>query len=210
MFGKKRPYNRSEVMARAEAARGKGNRKKAIAEFRKILAEDPNDLAVHQKLAPILAQAGLLEDARKSFNAAAEGHLKQGFADRAIAVYAHATTFFPRDEKLWNELARLHRERSRKADAVKVYVSAHQHFRGKKQREVAVRLLRSALEIEPLHVDATVNLARLLKQEGQKEDARRLLDSAAAQLRGAGLKQIRKAQFGLSKSPAALWRWMRT
>lgn len=118
--------------------------------------------------------------------------------------------FFPRDEKLWNELARLHRERARKAEAVKVYVSAQQHFRGKKHREVAVRLLRSALEIEPLHVDATVKLAKLLKQDGQKDDARRLLESAAAQVRGNGLKQIRKAQFGLTKSPAALWRWVRT
>ena len=121
MFGKKRPYNRSEVMARAEAARARGRKKKAISEFRKILAEDPADLTVHQKLAPLLAQTGLMEDARKSFNAAAEGHLKQGFADRAIAVYAHAVTFFPRDEKLWNELARLHRERARKADRKKAY-----------------------------------------------------------------------------------------
>lgn len=210
MFGKKKPYNRSEVLARAEAARARGRRKKAIAEYQKILAEDPADVAVHQKVAPLLAQAGEVEAARKSFNAAAEGHLKQGFADRAIAVYTQAASFFPTDEHLWNEAARLHRERARKADAVRIYFNAHVHFRGRKQREVAVRFLRSALELEPLHLDSTVKLAQLLKQDGQKEDARRLLEAAAAQVRGKGLKRIRKAQFGLSPTPAALWRWMRS
>ncbi len=209
MFGKPRPYSRTETLDRAEKARAKGKRKKAIAEYRKVLAQDPADTVVHQKLAPLLAQIGEREAALKSFLAAAEGHLKSGFADRAISVYAQATTFFPGNESLWNELARLHRERSRRADAVKVYVEAHRHFRAPQQREKAINFLRNALELEPIHVDASVHLARLLKQGGQQVDARRMLDQLANQVRGPALKRVRKAQFGIAPNPSTLWRWMR-
>jgi len=209
MFGKPRPYNRSETLERAEKARAKGKRKKAIAEYRKVLAQDPADATVHHKIAPLLAQTGHREAALKSFQAAAEGHLKQGFADRAISVYSQATAFFPANEALWNELARLHRERSRKADAVRVYLEAHRHFRTSGQRPKAIGFLRSALELEPIHVDASVSLARLLKKDGKNEDARRVLDQLASQVRGPALKRVRKAQFGIAPGPSTLFRWMR-
>lgn len=209
MFGKPRPYNRSETLERAEKARAKGNRKKAITEYRKVLANDPADMAVHQKLAPLLAQTGERDAALKSFVAAAEGQLKQGFAERALAVYSQAASFFPKQERLWHELARLHRERSRRADAVKVYLDAHRHFRAARERATAIAFLRSALELEPLHLDASVQLAKLLKKNGEAADARGVLEALSRQIRGPALKRVRKAQFGLSPTPAALWRWLR-
>jgi tetratricopeptide (TPR) repeat protein len=209
MFGRSRPYNRSETLDRAERARAKGRRKQAIAEYRKVLAQDPADLAVHQKIAPLLAQTGQRADALKSFDAAAQAHLKQGFTDRAISVYAQAAAFFPKEERLWNELGRLHRERARRADAVKVYVEAHRHFRAKSEREKAIAFLRSALEIDPVHIDASLLLAKLLKASGKKQDAAQLLERLAKQVFGKALKRIRNAQFWLSPTPAALWRWMR-
>lgn len=210
MFGRKRPYDRSETLARADGARAKGRKRKAISEYRKILEQDPKDFAVHQRIAPLLAQAGEADDARKSFAAAAAGHLEQGFADRAIAVHTQAVAFFPTDEALWNEVARLHRERARKADAVKVYLQAHQHFRDKPLRPHAIAFLRAALELEPLHLEALVALARLLKQAGQKAEALRVLAEASTQVRGPGLKRLRKAEWQVSRSLRSLWSWLRT
>ena len=53
LFGKPK-YDRSESMSRAAKAEGRGKRKKAIAEYRKVLAKEPENPAILVKLATLL------------------------------------------------------------------------------------------------------------------------------------------------------------
>jgi len=209
MFGRKVPLSRSELVQRGDRARAKGRRRKAISEYRKALALEPGDASIHAKIAPLLAARGDKAEALKSFQAAAEGQIKAGFVDRAIALYVQAVSLFPKEDVLWREVARLHLERARRADAVRIYVQAHRHFRGKKDRDTGIAFLRRAVELDPLHIQGTIALAKLLKKSGRKAEGHQLLAQLAAQLRGPALKKVRRAQFGLSPTPAALWRWMR-
>ncbi len=209
MFGRKVPLSRSELVQRGDRARAKGRRRKAIAEYHKALALDPTDASIHAKIAPLLAARGEKAEALKSFQAAAEGQIKAGFVDRAIALYVQAVSLFPKEDVIWREIARLHLERSRRADAVRVYVEAHRHFRGKKDRDTGIAFLCRAVELDPLHVEGTIALAKLFKKSHRKDEAHQVLAQLATQIHGPALKKVRRAQFGLSPTPAALWRWMR-
>ncbi|MGQ0503957.1 MAG: tetratricopeptide repeat protein [Myxococcaceae bacterium] len=210
MFFSKKPYDRSHVLAAAEKARGKGKKNKAINEYRKILAQDPNDAAIHGKIAPLLAQTEQLTDAWKSFVIAAQAHIDKGFVEKGIAVYHQAAVYFPRSSELWENIAKLHFKLGHKADSVKTLVKGQRFFqRFKQDWPQAIRLLRQAVSLDPINVPATVELSSLLRKSGEKKEALALIDELLPKVGGAGKKQLLAARFRTAPGFSAFWRWLR-
>src|SRR5207237_7981102 len=87
VFWRKKTYDRTAVLDAADKARGRGSIRKAISGYSKILQQDPNDHLVPARVAPLFAKVRRWQESRKSFDAAAAGYLKQGFADKAIALW---------------------------------------------------------------------------------------------------------------------------
>jgi tetratricopeptide (TPR) repeat protein len=209
-FWRKKPYDRTQILASADRARAQGRLKKAIQGYRKVLEVDPSDHVVHGKLAPLLARKRRRGEALASFELAAQGQLKAGFSDRALAVYVHATSFFPEEPALWEEIARLEQIRGRRADAVRALIEGGGHLaRNAQLRPIGVRLLKGALDIEPWHPEATMALARLLTQEKEREEALALLEDLAQRARGAARRRALGAVFRLAPTPGSAWRWLR-
>jgi tetratricopeptide (TPR) repeat protein len=206
---RKKPYSRTETLAAADRARAKGRRKKAIAGYRRVLAEDPNDTTVHGKLAPLLAQTRSRGDALASFRKATDGHLRAGFTDRGLAVLSQAVAFFPEETGLWEEIGDLHVRRGRRADAVGALVQGGVRLAKARRRPAAIRILRRALDLEPWQPDAALALARVLGAAREKEEALALLDGLAARVRGPLLRRVLGQAFRLSPTPRNLWRWLR-
>ncbi|HEU4384185.1 MAG TPA: tetratricopeptide repeat protein [Anaeromyxobacteraceae bacterium] len=209
-FWRKKPYDRSATLAEAEKARGQGRRARAVKLYRAVLAKEPNNAVVHGKIAPLLARKRKLRgEALASFRLAAQGQLKAGFTDRAIALYVQAAAFFPLETELWEEIARLDQVRGRRADAIGALTEGAGHLgKARPTRPEAARLLRKALEIEPWHLEATLQLAGLLARDGEKQEALALLEDVANRVRGKGRRRVRHAMFRLSPTPGNAWRWM--
>lgn len=205
-----KPFDRSKTLEVASKAKAKGNLKKAIAAYREVLARKADDFDVHLKLAPLLAETRQLGDAWRSFQLAGEGYSRRGFADKAASVYRQASEFLPHEVEIWERISDLCLQRERRAEATKTLVeAAGKHFRKAAQRAGAIRLLRRAAEIEPESTKLAVKLARLLRQDGQRDESRALLERFVDVAPREDLPGIRKELFLLSKSPAALWRWLR-
>lgn len=211
MFGrssKPPPVNRSEVLATADKLRVKGKYKKAVVEYRKLIAIDPTDADVHSKLAPLLVKVGERDEALKSWRAAADAFLQRGFADRAIAMYTQASVAFPKEPSVWERMGRLHFERGRRAEGVKALLAGAAQLKSKPQRPAAEKLLRQALEFEPMHIDATVALCRVLKSGGRKPEARQMLVALRTAIRGPALKRVRSAELRLFPGFGSFFRWL--
>ncbi|HET9553604.1 MAG TPA: tetratricopeptide repeat protein [Anaeromyxobacteraceae bacterium] len=207
---KKRPFSRTETLAAADKARARGRRKQAIALYRAVLDKEPGDLAVHAKLAPLLARTGQRADALASFRVAADGQAKAGFPDRAISLVRQAADHYPEERGLWDEVARLHVLRGRRADAVAALLAGGRRLhRSGRHPEVAAAVLRRALELEPWQPDATMVLARVLARSRRKTEALSLLDQLSVRVRGKLLRRTRRLAFRISPSPGNLWRWIR-
>ena len=207
--GKEKPYDRQETLRQAEAFRAKGKTKKAAAQFQRVLERDPQDAEVHQKLAPLLASLGEHAGAAKSFRFAADALMAKGLADRAISIYLQVLQHQPFDTELWEKVAKLHLDRSRRADAIKVLSDGARVQKGKPGRPRAVRLLQCALALDPSNVPLSIEAARLLAKEGRKPEAKESLSRLAQIAKGTALKQVRRAQFSLWPSPASFWRYLR-
>jgi thioredoxin-like negative regulator of GroEL len=209
-FWRKKPFNRIEAMAKADRHRAKGHRRRAISGFRKVLAVDPSDVAVHGKLAPLLAETGQMGEALASFHLAAHGHLQAGFADRAIAVYVQASAFFPLEVNLWEELGGLYQGRGRRMDAVNAYVNGGSKLGARAdQRADGARLLSRALGLEPWHPAATLALAKVFAADKRKDEALTLLTTLVTRIRGTELRRARGALFKLSPTPKNAFFWVR-
>lgn len=196
-------------MARASKALGRGKRKQAIAEYRRVLQQEPGNPVILAKLAPLLAETRQLTEAGEKFRAAGKQYENQGFPEKALGVYAQAVKYLPHSVELWETISGLYLARSRRADALSALLEGRGHFRRRKQRPLAIRLLRGAVRIEPWHLDATLDLARQLAKSGGRAEADRLYQGLCERKRGVQLRRVRGAMFRRSPTPAALWRWLR-
>jgi tetratricopeptide (TPR) repeat protein len=206
---RQKPFDRAETLAAADRARARGRKRKAISKYREILANDPGDAVVHGKIAPLLAESKQVDEALKSFERAAQGHLTKGFADRALSVYTQASSYFPLEPAFWEQIATLHLQKARRADALKaLLLGGRRMVKGDKKLD-AVRLLRRALEIEPLHVETTIVLARVLARTGKRDDAVRVLEALASHIHGKARRRIRGAVFRIHPTFGNAFRWLR-
>jgi tetratricopeptide (TPR) repeat protein len=208
-FQRQKSYDRFAILAAAEKARGKGKVRKAIAEYRKVLAVDPSDYETHGKLAPLLAERRQLAGAWKSFVAAGEGYTRDMHEDKALSIYMQAARYLPRQLEVWKSIARLQVGRGRAPDAVKALLDGSRHFRRRNDRPEAIRLLRLACEVEPWHFEATYALARLLLKTGERREAWQLLEGLAERAKGRNRRRACATLFRMSPSLVGAWRWVR-
>lgn len=209
MLRRSAAFDRAAVVAAADRARVRGRRSKAVALYRQVLAVLPEDLAVHGKLAPLLAAGGERAAALASFRKAAAGHERSGFADRALSVLGQAADRFPEEEPLWDEMARLHLSRGRRAAAVGALTRGGEGFLARRDLATAERMLGRAAQLEPWHPEATLLLARVLGRARRGDEALRLLDTLASRTGGRVRARARRLAFRLSPTPVRLWRWLR-
>lgn len=198
MFFRKKPYDRSTTLAAADKARGRGSLKKAVQGYAQILAREPDDHQVHARIAPLLARMRRWKESRESFDAAGEGFLKAGFADKAIALWTVAANHFPEDVEYWERIANEQVRRGRKADAIKSLLDGRAVLRSRRQRPLAILLLRQVLSLQPIHFETTLDLSRLLAAEGDKAEASKLLQNLRRYAHGRNVRRLRAAQFRLA------------
>ncbi len=210
LFRGKAPATRSEIIAAADQARAKGRLKKAIAGYRKALELEPKDPVIHGKQAPLLARAKEPQAALESFQAAAQGHLDKGFADKALAVYTQAAETFPRQLELWRQLAQLERSKGHRVDALKTLLRGRLHFRRKDEARQAITLLREALDLEPTLFEVKLDLALQHAHLRQRAEAMTLLNPMLLDARDRRqLRRLRWTMLRVSPSMGAWGRWLR-
>jgi len=208
-FTREKAYDRARIMAAAAKARRRRKHQKALELYREVLQKEPENPELHRKVAPLLVATRKEAEAWASYRSAAEGFARQGFVEQAIGVFREATDQLPRQVEAWSGLAGLELERRRPADAHKALLQGRSHFRSRKQRSDAIRLLLQARKLEPGHFETSFDLAGLLARSGARARARRLLDELASWATGANLRRVRARQFGIAPTPATGWRWLR-
>ncbi len=206
---RERKYDRNRILRSAAQARQKRKPLKAIELYQQVLAKEPDNVELHRKVAPLLAETKQEQEAWSSYRKAAEGLVRQGFLEQAIGMFREASGYLPCTVDVWNTLADLELERSRPVDAHKALLEGRSHFRARKHRSEAILLLQRARKLEPRHFETNYDLAGLLARSGARARAQRLLEELSTWVGGRQLRRVRRRQFGISPSPAAAWRWLR-
>jgi tetratricopeptide (TPR) repeat protein len=182
----------------------------AIRAYRRALAAQAGNAAIHAKLAPILAQKRQRFDAWLSFRAAAKAFLRDGQPHIAEDLYTQATRKLPRELQAWVSLGQVQQSRRKTADAMRTFVEGSLRFRRRRHLPQAIHLLRMAYRIHPSHLETTLDLTRCLARTGQRDEALLLLQVLAEKADAVHLPRIYAARWRISRRPGHAWAWFRS
>jgi tetratricopeptide (TPR) repeat protein len=178
-------FNKQKVLSAAEKFVQQGKLQNAIAEYDKVLKNDPKDLTVNNTIGDLYARMGDPAKAIECFKTVGDAYAAQGFTVKGIAMYKKITKLQPSlDASL--KLAELYTQQGLFNDARAQYLQVAEDFMKNGDLEQAVRLFQKVLEMDPENVPMRVKLAEVYVRLGKKKEAWEIFSAAAEALRGRG------------------------
>ena len=104
-------FDKTKAMRNAERFLSQGKIVSAIGEFRQVVSHDPRDFSTLNMLGDLYAKNSELRPASDCYRAVAEHYAKQGFAQKAIAIYNKISKIQPNTIEVTARLADLYKEK---------------------------------------------------------------------------------------------------
>ncbi|MBC8131662.1 MAG: tetratricopeptide repeat protein, partial [Deltaproteobacteria bacterium] len=164
----------------------RGQWDKALAEYAKVVLEDPKDARTWLKMAEVHAKRGANAEAAEIYMRTGDLYVEQGFAQKAVAVYKNVLKLSPAAVPAHLKVGALFNQLGLVSDAVQQFELAAAALQRLEKFTEASAALRQALDIQPDNVVLRVKLAESASQAGLIEEAVREFDKAADQLKAQG------------------------
>jgi len=191
MFRTRRPVDREKLHEKARKLAARGDARKAISILRDFLAQDPEDDRTLIRLADLHRRCGDDADAVDALSRAAELYARRGFALKAAAALRQAAAIVPGDLALLERLGEANAQlgMNREAALCLNQVTEVVALTGDRERLLALR--RRILDLLPGDAGAVIRLVDVLVAAGEREQAVRLLEEAAAARREPAQAELR-------------------
>ncbi|MEZ4269201.1 MAG: tetratricopeptide repeat protein [Myxococcota bacterium] len=163
--------NKNKLLASAQKYMRKGQYKKAIAEYEKVLKEFPADVRARLNLANLYYRQKDLDRAVDSFLKVARIYEDGGFTLKAIAVYKQVLKIVPDREELFVALASNYQQHGLLNEAAAQYREALRLLEGKGDQLGKLNVIRQILELDPENLPDRLRLAEAYSALGQITDA---------------------------------------
>src|SRR5262249_6183951 len=158
----------------------------AIAEYEKIIREDPKDLTVLNTVGDLYARVGENERAAHCFKKVGDQYAQDGFTVKAIAIYKKLTKLSPGNYENISKLAELYSQQGLFNDARTQYMQVADHLLRSGDNSQAARIFQRILELDPENTLTQTKLADLYMKLGKKTEARNIYFTAAEALHARG------------------------
>jgi len=179
-------FNKAKVLSSAEKFVQQGKLQNAIAEYDKVIKQDPKDLTVLNTIGDLHARAGNNSQAAKCFRQVGEAYAAAGFTVKAIAMYKKIAKLNPNDTQSVLRLADLYSQQGLYSDARSHFmIVADQHMKSG-QTDQAAEIFKKMLEFDPENTGMQTRLADLYLRLGRKGDAKEIFFKAAQTLHARG------------------------
>ncbi len=164
-------FDRDGTLKKAEKLLRQGRLEPAIAEYVRVVEDNPGDWSTSNTLGELYVRAGQPAKAIEQYARIAEHFAEGGFYPKAAALYKKILKLTPQDESVQIQLAEISAQQGLLADA-KSYlnaVAARRRTRGDRRgaAEIVVRLG----SVDPADFEARVAAARMLEELGEAEEA---------------------------------------
>ncbi|HOU55142.1 MAG TPA: tetratricopeptide repeat protein [Myxococcota bacterium] len=181
--------NRTKAIAAAHKYLAKGNLKKAIREYERVLRDDPSDIRTKLKVADLLFRLGDKDRSTAVFLEVARFYAGQGFLLKAVAVYKQVQRLKPEDVSVYLALAALYQQIGLTAEAVAQYREAIALLGRQGQTLERLRTAQKMLELDPDNARLRIELGEEFSKEGMIEEAVHEFRAAYEILNRAGLEE---------------------
>ncbi|MCE7976577.1 MAG: hypothetical protein DYH03_05340 [Nitrospira sp. NTP1] len=167
--------DRRTVLQNAQLFASKGQYDAAIAEWRKLTTDTPNDGTVFNSIGDLqLKRNATTAEAVAAFLQAASAFRSEGSVLKAIAAYKKILKVDPARIEIYRHLGDLNAERGLLSSAVQDYLTLGKHYFKDGRNKDALEIYRKIVSQDPSNLDAQLRVAELCVQEGLVDEAVRM------------------------------------
>lgn len=164
-------FNKAKTVRAAEKFLAQGKITNAIAEYSRIVTEDPQDYNVLNMLGDLYVRTNKQADASVCFARVAEHYRKQGFALKAIAIYKKVLRHNPASLETMTALAELYASQGLSVEARAQYLQiADIHTQLGETRHALDTLLRIS-DLDPTNGEVRLRVAESFARENYQSEA---------------------------------------
>jgi tetratricopeptide (TPR) repeat protein len=185
--------DKNTVMREAQKFIAKGQYDKAIAEWRKLLTETPNDANLYNTIGDLCLKKNSKAEAVEAYRKAGDILAADGFTSKAIALYKKTLNIDPKKIEVHLALGDLNAEKGLTGNALECYKTAAEHFTQKKDTAKALSIYQKMADLNPANVAFRIKLGDLYAKEAMNaEAAKAYLDAADVYLSKEAFKEARQ------------------
>ncbi|MGE0641315.1 MAG: tetratricopeptide repeat protein [Thermoanaerobaculia bacterium] len=168
--------NRPQVIASAEKLVSRGKIEAAIKEYRKLLADNPNDASTLNRLGDLFARVDRIDEAVRLFSQIADRYTDDGFFVKAIAIFKKIIKLDPTRLAVYERLAELYHKQGLIPEARTQYQVLVDYYQKHANAASAIGILQKMAVLVPDDPGPHVKLA-------EHYHAQKLTDKALAEYR---------------------------
>jgi tetratricopeptide (TPR) repeat protein len=163
--------SREKVVQSAERYVSRGKIEAAIKEYRKLLADNPNDISTLNRVGDLYARINRNSEAIDLFTQIATQYADDGFFVKAIAIYKKIIKLDPTLLEVYESLADLYHRQGLVNEARTQYQVLADYYVKHGRTMAAIAIYRRMAELEPDDPSHHVKLAELYREEDRTEEA---------------------------------------
>ncbi len=162
---------RELVVQTAEKYVARGKIEPAIREYRKLLAENPNDINTLNRIGDLYARIQHIDEAVEFFNQIGQQYADQGFFVKAIAIYKKIIKLDPTRLEVYERLADLYHKQNLVTEARTQYQVLADYYTKHDNAASAIAIYNKMADLEPENPSYHVKLAEIYQNQKLYEKA---------------------------------------
>ncbi len=191
-------FDKTKAMRNAERFLSQGKLRAAITEYQRVVEFDPRDYSTMNILGDLYAKDNDNVEAVSCFRQVAEHYSKQGFAQKAIAVYNKISRLDPNLVEVSEKLAQLYQSRGSFAEARNHYATLAEKYQRDGRKAEALETWKEIAKLDPNNTEVYLKIAEFCLQNNQKDEAVKAYTEAGMRL--AGLDQVESALTAFTRA----------
>lgn len=162
---------RDQIVQTAEKFVARGKIEPAIREYRKLLADNPNDINTLNRIGDLYARIQRVDEAIDFFTQIAERYTEEGFFVKAIAIYKKIIKLNPTLLEVYEALAELYAKQGLTNEARTQFQVLADYYQKHDNATSASAIYGRLVDLEPENPSHHVKLAEIYQQQKLYEKA---------------------------------------
>jgi len=163
--------DRESTIRKAEKLLKQGRLEAAIAEYAQAVDDQPRDWNTVNLLGDLYVRTGQIESAVQQYTRVAEHFAREGFFQKAAALYKKIVKIKPNDERVLLELACLSEHQGLLADAKACLSTVAERRRRRGDRRGSAEIILRLAKLDPADANASILAARAASELGDAAGA---------------------------------------
>jgi tetratricopeptide (TPR) repeat protein len=171
--------DRAKVLQTAQKYLAKGQLDRAIAEYNKLVKDQPKDARILLKVGDIYARKGDTAEASSTYHQVANLYADQGFFLKAVAVYKQILKLDANQIEALRRLGEMYEMLSLVSDALSTYEVLVTVLERAGKREDALEVMAQMTRLDPKNVAVCIRYAEALSKAERIEEAAEVFEEGS-------------------------------